>query len=98
MRIISHLSHFLFSTFSSGPTFLSGAIAAQAEIIPPVPSCPLVRGPARHLILNVLWASVNLLCVCLAASHLRKLKRDLGGILGEHISYFDKCIKNMCAN
>jgi hypothetical protein len=61
-----------------GPTFLSGALAAQAEITPTAPSCPLVRGPARHAVLNVLWAAVNLLCVALAGAHLRKLKKDLG--------------------
>lgn len=60
-----------------GPTFLSGALAAQAEISPRETGCPLVRGPARHVVLNALWAAVNLLCVVLAASHLRKLKKDL---------------------
>jgi len=65
-------------TINLGPTFLSGALAAQAEIIPNVPSCPLVRGPTRHVVLNILWASVNLLCVVLATAHLRKLRKDLG--------------------
>lgn len=65
-------------TINLGPTFLSGALAAQAEIIPHTPSCPLVRGPARHSVLNALWAAVNLLCIGLAVNHLRKLKKDLG--------------------
>ncbi|ODN03783.1 hypothetical protein Ocin01_02899 [Orchesella cincta] len=65
-------------TINLGPTFLSGALAAQAEVTPRTPSCPLVRGPARHAVLNALWAAVNLLCIGLAVNHLRKLKKDLG--------------------
>ena len=68
-------------TINLGPTFLSGALAAQADAPPRTTSCPLVRGPARHVILNALWAAVNLLCVGLAAAHLRKLKKDLSKAL-----------------
>ncbi|XP_035710996.1 uncharacterized protein LOC110854398 [Folsomia candida] len=64
-------------TINLGPTFLSGALAAQADTTPTAPSCPLVRGPARHAVLNALWAAVNLLAVFLASAHLRKLKKDL---------------------
>lgn len=78
-----HLLYFCVTalTINLGPTFLSGALAAQAEVTPRTPSCPLVRGPARHAVLNALWAAVNLLCIGLAVNHLRKLKKDLGTLL-----------------
>ncbi|XP_025832482.1 uncharacterized protein LOC108743025 [Agrilus planipennis] len=64
-------------TINLGPTFLSGALAAQAELGHNAPSCPLIHGPLRHYVLNVLWIAVNLICVLLTLFHLRKLHRDL---------------------
>lgn len=39
--------------------------------------CPMVYRPVRHYVLNVLWISVNLFCVILMATHLRKIYRDV---------------------
>ncbi|XP_026486154.1 uncharacterized protein LOC113393478 isoform X3 [Vanessa tameamea] len=67
-------------TINLGPTFLSGALAASAGSYGsygPSPSCPLVRGPFRHYVLNALWIGVNTVCVGLTLFHLRKLHRDL---------------------
>lgn len=64
-------------TINLGPTFLSGALAASADSGPRSPSCPLVHGPYRHYVLNVLWIAINLICVLLTLFHLRKLHRDL---------------------
>ncbi|KAJ8967982.1 hypothetical protein NQ317_008250 [Molorchus minor] len=64
-------------TINLGPTFLSGALAAQGEAGHKAPSCPLIHGPLRHYILNALWIAVNLVCVFLTLFHLRKLHRDL---------------------
>lgn len=67
-------------TINLGPTFLSGALAASAgsySSYGPSPSCPLVRGPFRHYVLNALWIGVNAVCVGLTLFHLRKLHRDL---------------------
>ncbi|XP_025196526.1 uncharacterized protein LOC112595498 isoform X2 [Melanaphis sacchari] len=64
-------------TINLGPTFMSGALAAGAEVIRDKPGCPLVHGPFRHYILNALWIIINLLCVLLTLFHLRKLHRDL---------------------
>ncbi|XP_065212465.1 uncharacterized protein LOC135840062 isoform X2 [Planococcus citri] len=64
-------------TINLGPTFLSGALAARAEMIRNAPSCPLVHGPFRHYILNALWISINVICVMLTLFHLHKLHRDL---------------------
>ncbi|XP_017784390.1 PREDICTED: uncharacterized protein LOC108568045 isoform X2 [Nicrophorus vespilloides] len=64
-------------TINLGPTFLSGALAAQGEPGHRAPSCPLIHGPLRHYILNALWIAVNLVCVLLTLFHLRKLHRDL---------------------
>lgn len=67
-------------TINLGPTFLSGALAASAGSYGsygPAPSCPLVRGPFRHYVLNALWIGVNAVCVGLTLFHLRKLHRDL---------------------
>ncbi|CAH2075089.1 unnamed protein product, partial [Iphiclides podalirius] len=67
-------------TINLGPTFLSGALAASAGSYGsygPSPSCPLVRGPFRHYVLNALWIGVNAVCVGLTLFHLRKLHRDL---------------------
>ncbi|XP_066138175.1 uncharacterized protein [Euwallacea fornicatus] len=64
-------------TINLGPTFLSGALAAQGEAGHKHPSCPLIYGPLRHYILNALWIAVNLVCVTLTLFHLRKLHRDL---------------------
>ncbi|KAF7271467.1 hypothetical protein GWI33_015637 [Rhynchophorus ferrugineus] len=64
-------------TINLGPTFLSGALAAQGEAGHKHPSCPLIYGPLRHYILNALWIAVNLVCVFLTLFHLRKLHRDL---------------------
>ncbi|XP_053602631.1 uncharacterized protein LOC128670722 isoform X6 [Plodia interpunctella] len=67
-------------TINLGPTFLSGALAASAGSYGsygPAPSCPLVRGPFRHYVLNALWIGVNAVCVGLTLFHLKKLHRDL---------------------
>jgi hypothetical protein len=64
-------------TINLGPTFLSGALAANSEGYHNAPSCPLVHGPFRHYVLNVLWIVINLICVLLTLFHLRKLHRDL---------------------
>ncbi|XP_045493303.1 uncharacterized protein LOC123692585 isoform X1 [Colias croceus] len=67
-------------TINLGPTFLSGALAASAgsySSYGPSPSCPLVRGPFRHYVLNALWIGVNAVCVGLTLFHLKKLHRDL---------------------
>jgi len=40
------------------------------------PACPLVQGPYRHYILNLLWITINLICVLLTLYHLIKLYRD----------------------
>ncbi|XP_076307824.1 uncharacterized protein LOC143223582 [Tachypleus tridentatus] len=63
-------------TINLGPTFLSGALSGgresgQGDV------CPMVYGPVRHYVLNVLWVSVNMLCILLTAVHLRKMHRDL---------------------
>lgn len=66
------------SAFSDTFSFvLSGALAAQGEVGHSGPSCPLINGPLRHYVLNVLWIAVNLICVMLTLFHLRKLHRDL---------------------
>lgn len=64
-------------TINLGPTFLSGALAANSEVNHNSPSCPLVHGPFRHYVLNVLWIIINVLCVTLTLFHLHKLHRDL---------------------
>jgi len=64
-------------TINLGPTFLSGALAANSESRHNAPSCPLVHGPFRHYVLNVLWIFVNVVCVSLTLFHLHKLYRDL---------------------
>ncbi|KYN31152.1 hypothetical protein ALC56_14539 [Trachymyrmex septentrionalis] len=64
-------------TINLGPTFLSGALAANAESSHNAPSCPLVHGPFRHYILNALWIVINIICIALTLFHLRKLHRDL---------------------
>lgn len=64
-------------TINLGPTFLSGALAANTESGHNAPSCPLVHGPFRHYILNALWIVINIICVALTLFHLRKLHRDL---------------------
>ncbi|XP_021923012.1 uncharacterized protein LOC110831392 isoform X2 [Zootermopsis nevadensis] len=64
-------------TINLGPTFLSGALAANSETGHNAPSCPLVHGPFRHYVLNVLWIVINAICVVLTLFHLHKLHRDL---------------------
>ena len=75
----SLLFHFRFAsiTINLGPTFLSGALAANSESHLNKPSCPLIQGPFRHYVLNVLWIFINLLCVLLTMYHLYKLYKDL---------------------
>jgi len=63
-------------TINLGPTFLSGALAANAGAVMDEPSCPLVQGPYRHYVLNAIWILINLLCIMLTIYHLRKLYRD----------------------
>ncbi|XP_022237077.1 histamine H2 receptor-like [Limulus polyphemus] len=63
-------------TINLGPTFLSGALSSAKETtVGEV--CPIVYGPVRHYVLNVLWVTVNMLCVILTGVHLRKLYQDL---------------------
>ncbi|XP_059082425.1 histamine H2 receptor-like isoform X3 [Tigriopus californicus] len=64
-------------TINLGPTFLSGALAANSESYLNKPSCPLIQGPYRHYVLNVLWIFINVLCVLLTMYHLYKLYKDL---------------------
>lgn len=64
-------------TINLGPTFLSGALAANSESYLNKPSCPLIQGPFRHYVLNVLWIFINVLCVLLTMYHLYKLYKDL---------------------
>jgi len=63
-------------TVNLGPTFLSGALAANAGAVMDEPSCPLVQGPYRHYVLNAIWILINLLCIMLTIFHLRKLYID----------------------
>ena len=76
---IRHLISYRFAsiTINLGPTFLSGALAANSESYLNKPSCPLIQGPFRHYVLNVLWIFINVLCVLLTMYHLYKLYKDL---------------------
>ena len=56
---------------------MSGALAANSESYLNKPSCPLIQGPFRHYVLNVLWIFINVLCVFLTMYHLYKLYKDL---------------------
>lgn len=71
------LNRFASITINLGPTFLSGALAANSESHLNKPSCPLIQGPFRHYVLNVLWIFINVLCVALTMYHLYKLYKDL---------------------
>ena len=66
-------------TINLGPTFLSGAIAAgnhdPTGII--TVSCPIIFGPFRHHVLNILWIFINLFCIVLTGFHLKKLYNDI---------------------
>ncbi|KAK3875511.1 hypothetical protein Pcinc_019630 [Petrolisthes cinctipes] len=64
-------------TINLGPTFLSGALAANIHEEHNTPSCPLITGPLRHYVLNVLWIVTNVLVLLLTVYHLYKLYRDL---------------------
>lgn len=83
-------------TINLGPTFLSGALAANTESGHNAPSCPLVHGPFRHYILNVLWIVINIICVALTLFHLRKLHRDLTKAnveaVSKNIDHISNCI------
>lgn len=63
-------------TINLGPTFLSGALAANSEAGHNAPSCPLVHGPLRHYVLNLLWIVINVICVGLTLFHLHKVLDD----------------------
>lgn len=63
-------------TINLGPTFISGGLTSSAEG-GHIDVCPMVYRPVRHYVLNVLWVSVNIMCVGLMAIHLRKLYRDI---------------------
>jgi len=63
-------------TINLGPTFLSGALAANADDHINEPSCPLVQGPYRHYILNVLWIMINMLCMLLIIKQLHRLHKE----------------------
>jgi hypothetical protein len=64
-------------TINLGPTFLSGALASSTDSAGHLDVCPMVYKPVRHYVLNLLWISVNLMCVGLMAVHLRKLYKDI---------------------
>ncbi|OQR71925.1 hypothetical protein BIW11_03877 [Tropilaelaps mercedesae] len=65
-------------TVNLGPTFLSGALYQNRDPASHgLDVCPIVYGPVRHYVLNILWIGVNLLCVGLMGVHLRKLFKDL---------------------
>ena len=64
-------------TINLGPTLLSGALTSSRDTAGHVDACPMVYGPVRHYVLNVLWVTVNVMCVALTGVHLRKLYRDL---------------------
>ncbi|CAG2169779.1 unnamed protein product, partial [Oppiella nova] len=64
-------------TINLGPTFLSGALASGHETAGHLDVCPMVYRPVRHYVLNLLWISVNMMCVGLMAVHLRKLYKDI---------------------
>jgi len=63
-------------TVNLGPTFLSGALAANAGTVMDEPSCPLVQGPYRHYVLNVIWIFINSLSILLTIYHLHRLYKD----------------------
>jgi len=63
-------------TVNLGPTFLSGALAANADTVMEEPSCPLVQGPYRHYVLNAIWIFINSLSIMLTMYHLHKLYKD----------------------
>jgi len=63
-------------TVNLGPTFLSGALAANADTVMDEPSCPLVQGPYRHYVLNAIWIFINTLSIMLTIYHLHKLYKD----------------------
>jgi len=63
-------------TVNLGPTFLSGALAANADTVMEEPSCPLVQGPYRHYVLNAIWIFINSLSIMLTVYHLHKLYKD----------------------
>ncbi|XP_023218025.1 uncharacterized protein LOC111620343 [Centruroides sculpturatus] len=62
-------------TINLGPTFLSGTLWSAQD----PDACPMVSGSVRHYVLNVLWVTVNVLCIVLTGIHLRKLHKDLKG-------------------
>ncbi|XP_015928823.1 uncharacterized protein [Parasteatoda tepidariorum] len=64
-------------TINLGPTLLSGALTSSRDTAGHVDACPMVYGPVRHYVLNVLWVTVNVMCAALTGVHLRKLYRDL---------------------
>ena len=72
------MSYFRFAsvTVNLGPTFLSGALAANAGTVMDEPSCPLVQGPYRHYVLNVIWIFINSLSILLTIYHLHRLYKD----------------------
>ena len=86
------ISRFASVTVNLGPTFLSGALAANADTVMDEPSCPLVQvrnwfinflcfsfllqGPYRHYVLNAIWIFINSLSIMLTIYHLHKLYKD----------------------
>ena len=79
-------------TVNLGPTFLSGALAANAGAVMDEPSCPLVQvlysalkdalwctllqGPYRHYVLNAIWIFINSLSILLTIYHLHRLYKE----------------------
>ena len=51
-------------------------MAANVNQRPNEPSCPLVQGPYRHYVLNLLWIFINVVCIMLTIYHLVKLYKD----------------------
>nr|XP_042900102.1 uncharacterized protein LOC107443169 [Parasteatoda tepidariorum] len=64
-------------TINLGPTFLSGALSSGRDGVATIDACPMVYAPVRHYVLNILWVTVNVMCIILTGIHLRKLYRDL---------------------
>jgi len=76
MTFVLFMIWFASVTVNLGPTFLSGALAANAGTVMDEPSCPLVQGPYRHYVLNVIWIFINSLSILLTIYHLHRLYKD----------------------
>ena len=84
-------------TINLGPTFLSGSLAAGSNDIQManIATCPLIWGPFRHYVLNVLWIMVNVICLVLTAFNLKKLHRDIQKSNSELVRANDTLLRTM---